>query len=288
MTSPLATLRLNGVPVAEYADGSDLAPDLAPRPYLHPVRTLGGVVVTDVLPADHLWHLGLGVAIPDVDGWNIWGGNTFVQGQGYVRRDDHGRIEHAGFTYAGDDGFSERLRWITREGTALLTENRQVRAQLAGPGWELQLTTTLTNATDRTLRLGSPATNGRPGAGYGGLFWRLPVGEEEPHVFTEHGVGEREVHDSVAPWLAWVARERVFTLVLTGTDEATRADPWFVRVEEYPGIGSQLAGRHPLTLPPAGTLARGLRALIADGPIGAAEARAWAEAARVSEPVSRP
>jgi hypothetical protein len=278
MTPPLAVLRLNGVPVAEYADGSDLAPDLAPRPYFHPVRTLGGVVVTDVLPADHLWHLGLGVAIPDVDGWNLWGGNTFVAGQGYVLRDDHGRIEHAGFADVDEGGFSERLRWITGDGDTLLTEDRQVRAQLAGCGWELQLTTTLTNATERPLRLGSPATNGRPGAGYGGLFWRLPHAEAKPHVFTEAAEGEEAVHDSVAPWLAWIAPDRDFTIVLTGTDEATRADPWFVRVEEYPGLGSQLAAHDPLTLPPAGTITRGLRALIADGPPTAAEVRSWAEA----------
>ena len=48
-------------------------------------------------------------------------------------------------------------------------------------------------------------------------------------------------------------------------DAATRADPWFVRVGDYPGVGSQLAARAPVVLAPGAALTRGLRTLIADG-----------------------
>ena len=48
-------------------------------------------------------------------------------------------------------------------------------------------------------------------------------------------------------------------------DAATRADPWFVRVGDYPGVGSQLAGHAPVVLAPGAALTRGLRTLIADG-----------------------
>ena len=83
--------------MAEYADGRGLDPTLAPRPHLHPVRTLSGTPVTDARPSDHPWHLGLSVALPDVDGANFWGGPTYLRGRGYTWRDDHGRIEHLGF-----------------------------------------------------------------------------------------------------------------------------------------------------------------------------------------------
>ena len=46
----LAPLRTAGRPVAEYVDGRGLDPVLAPRPHLHPVRTLGGTPVTDAAP----------------------------------------------------------------------------------------------------------------------------------------------------------------------------------------------------------------------------------------------
>jgi len=275
----LARLRVGGMPVADYVDGGGLDPDLSPRPYLHPVRTLGGTPVTDALPADHRWHLGASVAIQDVDGWNFWGGPTYVRDEGYVARDDHGRVEHAGFTRRDDDGFTERLHWHTPRGEVLLAEHRTVRARPAGPGWELDLVTTLANATDRPLRLGSPATNGRPGAGYGGLFWRLPPAPD-PHVYTPAAAGENAVHDAVAPWLAWADPAAGRTLVFTGTDAATRADPWFVRVSDYPGVGSQLAARDPVIIPAGGTLTRGLRTLLADGVLADGAVRAWADAQR--------
>ena len=273
----LARLWLDGSPVADYIDGSELDPTLSPRPYLHPVRTLGGIAVTDAQPADHQWHLGVGVALQDVGGWNFWGGRTYVHGQGYVWREDHGRIEHAGFEQFGDDGFTESLHWLGPHGQLVLAERRQVSARLADRGWELQLVTTLANAADRPLRLGSPATNGREGAGYGGLFWRLPPART-PHVYTAAAVGEQAVHGRAAQWLAWADRTAGFTLVFTGTNEATRADPWFVRVEDYPGVGSQLAASDPLILPPGGAATRGLRTLIADGTLTSASAQSWADA----------
>ncbi len=272
----LARLRLDGVPVADYANGNGLDPVLSPRPYLHPVRTLGGILVTDVQPADHQWHLGISVALADVGGWNFWGGRTYRRGQGYVWRADHGRIEHAGFEQFGDDGFTETLHWLTPHGELLLAERREVKARPAGCGWELQLVTTLTNAAGRPLRLGSPATNGRAGAGYGGLFWRLPSAHA-PHVYTATATGEQAVHNRAARWLAWTDRAAGFTLVFTGTNPATRDDPWFVRVEDYPGVGSQLAARDPLTLPPGGAVTRGLRTLLADGTLSDNAVRAWAE-----------
>src|SRR5690606_31274082 len=61
-------LVVGGVPVAEYVTSPDLPLTAAPRPYLHPVRTLGGAVVTEIRPADHPHHLGAGVAVTDLGG----------------------------------------------------------------------------------------------------------------------------------------------------------------------------------------------------------------------------
>jgi hypothetical protein len=287
----LAQLRVDGRPVAEYVDGAELEAVLAPRPHLHPVRTLGGRPVTDAVPADHRWHLGLSVAVPDVDGRNFWGGRSYLRGRGYTWRADHGRIEHAGFdsldTDATDDsdgtGFTERLRWTGPDGELLLTERRAVRARPAPGGWELELTTELANATDRVLELGSPATNGRTGAGYGGLFWRLPPAHD-PRVRTSDTAGEQDVHGTTAPWLQWTEHGAgPFTLALAGADTATRADPWFVRVGGYPGIGSQLAAERPVPVPVGGAVARGLRVLVADGVLDRTAVDDWARARRSAD-----
>ena len=283
----LAALVLAGRTVAEYVGGRDLDPSLAPRPHLHPVRTLGGTAVTAVAPEDHPWHLGFSVAVPDVDSANFWGGPTYLRGRGYTWCSDHGRIEHRAFSRRTGDGFDETLQWRGRTGEVLLTEERRVRARLVERGWELALVTTLTNATARPLRLAGPAANGRDGAGYGGLFWRLPPAAA-PRVRTATAAGEQAVHGAAAPWLAWSVAGHgaddssasggrggsgrdggsgggAFTLVFAPADAATRADPWFVRVGDYPGVGSQLAGHAPVVLAPGAALTRGLRTLIADG-----------------------
>ena len=264
--------------MAEYRDGRDVDAAHSPRPYLHPVRTLNGTAVTAAGPDDHPWHLGLSVALPDVDGTNFWGGPTYLLDRGYTWRDDHGHIEHVGFSEADDRGFDERLRWLTGTGADLIGERRRIRARLVDHGWELAITTTLDNATSRPLRLGSPATNGRAGAGYGGLFWRLPH-SPTPHVRTRSAVGEESAHGSVTPWLAW--SDPTFTLVFAAADP----DPWFVRVVDYPGVGLQLAAREPLTLPVGGAVTRGLHVLIADGALPDPAATAWATAGRARERV---
>jgi hypothetical protein len=37
----------------------------SPRPYLHPVRTLGGELVTVYRPEDHPWHKGISWSLPN-------------------------------------------------------------------------------------------------------------------------------------------------------------------------------------------------------------------------------
>src|SRR4051794_39876710 len=217
----LASLRLGCACVAEYADGAGLEPNLAPRPHLHPIRTLGGRLVTDALPADHRWHLGLSVAVPDVGGWNFWGGPTYLRDRGYTLREDHGRIEHVAFTALTDEGFGEQLRWLAPGGEPVLAEHRRVRAQPADSGWILQITTSLTNVSDGALALGSPATNGRPGAGYGGLFWRLPP-TQEPSVRTDRAAGGGGGPSPGGSRLGWHDPGARLTLAPPGAQRAGR------------------------------------------------------------------
>ncbi|MGW2961996.1 DUF6807 family protein [Streptomyces sp. NPDC001220] len=114
MTDTLV-LRVAGRPVARYVTRSGLPARLSPRPYLHPVTTLAGTAVTELTPADHTHHLGVGVAVPDVEGFNFWGGRTFVRDQGPTERDNHGTQRHLAFQLRDPDGFVEELRWASAE-----------------------------------------------------------------------------------------------------------------------------------------------------------------------------
>jgi hypothetical protein len=254
--------------VGTYVHRPDVPAQVSPRPFFHPLTTLAGAAVTAFMPPDHLHHLGVGLAVPDVAGHNFWGGRTFVRGQGPTALDNHGVQRHTRWTRRAPDGFAEELSW-TADGCVLLSEQRTVDIRaLSSAAWELDVAFTFTNATGSPLRIGSPATNGRPGAGYGGFFWRAPKESRPPRVFSARADGEDAVHGSRAAWLAMTGGD--WTLVFSG------ADPWFVRAREYPGVGSALAWRRPLTLPAGGAVVRRVVTAVADGRLSREEAAALA------------
>jgi predicted dehydrogenase len=298
---PLATLETSdGGVLAVLRPGTGIASRLSPRPYLHPVRTLAGVTVSDHFPADHSWHLGVALALQDVNGTNFWGGKTYTRSTGrYEERDDHGvirslRTSSSTFSSKASSSLTpataipssssaashhrglieQELSWQAPDGSELLTEHRLVRSQqLDNRSWRLDVETELT-AVVRAF-LGSPGSNGAAGSGYGGFFWRLPACEDA-EVFTPEHRGEAAVHGSVSPWLAWTADFDGGPASLVFAAPPQTADPWFVRMADYPGVGSALAWDRPLELAAGDTLIRTFRVWICDGRLTPSEAAALA------------
>ncbi len=263
----MTSLRVGEVEVARYDWDTDPPPTTVARPSLHPLRTLAATVVTAAHPADHPWHRGMGVALPDIGGANLWGGPTYQAGSGY-HDTPVGTVRQASTPRARDDEIFDALTWCDSRGVELLHETRQISARgWADECWCLEWSSVLTSATGGAVRLGSPGSNGRPGAGYGGFFWRLAdLDPAQVCVFTADAEGEDAVNGSRADWLAITAggHERGWTAILAATDERTAADPWFVRVRQYIGIGSALAWHRPLILPAGEHLRIALRVLLLD------------------------
>ncbi|EKX61934.1 hypothetical protein STRIP9103_02004 [Streptomyces ipomoeae 91-03] len=271
-TNDSLVLRVAGRPVGRYITRPELPARLSPRPYLHPVTTLSGTAVTELSPADHPHHLGVGVAVPDVEGHNFWGGRTYVRDQGPTELDNHGSQRHTSYQLRDPDGFVEELRWVA-DAAELLRERRTVAAtELTDSAWALDFTFSLTNITGARVTIGSPATNGRPGAAYGGFFWRARKEAEAPRVFTADAEGEAECHGARADWLALAGAS--WTLVFAGATDTTRRDPWFVRADEYPGVGSSLAHTERLAVEPDETVVRRVVTVVADGTLDRDEAAA--------------
>ena len=273
----LIRARLSESEVAVYRDGRGTIATSSPRPYLHPVRTRGGVVVSAHHPADHDWHNGVGIAIPDVNGTSFWGGGTYVHGEGYVLLDNHGVIVGESLELE-DNAFTQELNWIGHDGSVVLHEQRSIAwSDINQQQWRLIFESRL--RADAGAQLGSPGSKGRVGGGYGGFFWRFPACENV-QLFTAEARGEDEVHGSLAPWLAWSADFAAgpgisgpATIVIAAPDSAAAGEPWFVRVRDYPGVGSALAWDHPTILPAGGVLQRRFDVAIADGRLAEAESR---------------
>ncbi|MCO1337298.1 oxidoreductase [Kocuria polaris] len=282
------------VPVADLRTGEEVSAANGPRPFLDRVRTLSGVVVTDQQPLDHTWHLGVSVALQDVEGHNFWGGRTYTRAAGrYVWRADHGRIRTRSESVINDaeaDGtcgqrLRARLEWTGYDGAALLTEERQVSARPVAAegldGWELDFAFCLAPAGADPVALGSPGSNGRAGGGYGGFFWRMPA-LGDARIYTATAEGEEAVHGTVSDWLAISADfasndghpldgtdaqpevgsgRGPATLVFVSAD----SDPWFVRCAGYPGIGASLAWDAPALTSPDAPVRRRIRTIVLDG-----------------------
>ncbi|WP_371825981.1 DUF6807 family protein [Nonomuraea turcica] len=261
LDAPWTKVRLlvAGTPVADYELEPDLPATDSPRPYVHGVRTLGGVEVTQVRPEDHVHHLGVGVAISDLGGANFWGGRTYVKDQGPAWLGDHGGQRHRAFSRLDDDGFIEELEWIGPDERLMAREERTVVVRPLGEAWALDFTFTLTNLTGAPVEINSSATKGRVGAGYGGFFWRAPGTST---ARTTLPGDEQAVHGSRDRWIAMSGTDpegRDWTLVFVQDD----GDAWFVRVEEYPGVGQALAWDRPLVV--EDTLTRRVVTIVADG-----------------------
>lgn len=274
----------------------------SPRPYLHPLRTLGGDLVSLYRPHDHVWHKGVAWSLPNVraaDGatQNFWGGTTYLRGREYVQLPNNGRVRHRAFDEvsleAGEAGgpgravVAHRLDWVTQDGETWLQEARGL-AVTAHPelgAWSLVFSTRLVNAAAVPLLLGSPTTEGRPNAGYGGLFWRGPRSFTGGQVLAPGLAGGDELMGGRHPWLGFTGRHdghgRSSTLVFVDAPgNPGHPVQWFVRSTPFACVCPAPFFSAETSLAPGASLRLRYAVLVADGDAGPDRAARLAETGR--------
>ncbi|WP_109210130.1 MULTISPECIES: DUF6807 family protein [Microbacterium] len=251
------TARLLGAGAAAVTQqsGVDLPRTFSPRPFLT-ATTPSGAPVTQVSPGDHLHHLGASLALPDVDGTSFWGGRTYRRAHGSVMLDNHG-VQVVREQEASSGRLWQRIAWLDGGGRQLLDETRRIAAREEDGRWEVVWTSCL-RAASAAVSFGSPQTNGREGAFYGGIFWRTPF--PRARVWTADGDGVDASHGSRSPWLA--IQSQTASLVAA----TTTAMPWFVRNEGYVGFLPAVAVTERRLLVPGETLQLDLAVSISDEP----------------------
>jgi hypothetical protein len=214
----------------------------------------------------------------ELSGENFWGGPTYVRGRGYRPLRNNGTQRHlAWIDVRLDEGrphLHERLEWVTRAGQTWLAEERIVgvtQVDEAQGYWVLSFQTRLTNCSGRTLDFGSPTTNGRPAAGYGGLFWRGPRGFAGGRVLLADGTeGEEAVMGCRSPWLAYYSGhegsgETTTLLFVDAPSNPRYPTQWFARHGATPMVTFALTFDAEYPLPEGETLALSQRIVFADG-----------------------
>jgi hypothetical protein len=216
----------------------------SPKPYLDPIRTRAGRVVSLYRPWDHVWHKGIAWSLPVVDDENFWGGPTFVRDRGYVQLPNNGTQGHRDVLASGvDDGvarFAHRLEWTTEAGAPVFAEERHLSARVVSEdAWALTVGISLTNVSDAVVRIGSPTTKGRENAGYGGLFWRGPRSFTEGRLVTVDGEGSGDdVRGTRYEWMGFVGRHDVIDatsliVMLDAAENPCHPPQWFARSAEF-------------------------------------------------------
>lgn len=199
-------------PLWRYVYRPDSPSTEAPRPYLHPVRSIHGDVLTQYRPNDHPWHHGLNMTLTHVAGVNFWGGPTHSPADGYRWREDQGIQVHRDWLHLDAERIEQNIDWIDpRRDLRLLQERRLLETQVECDGWSLRWKSQLRNATEQKLELGNyHSLGGLAGSHYTGLQFRGARG-----LLDEHGdqrveiiadgelVGEKAVHGAVGRWMEW-------------------------------------------------------------------------------------
>jgi hypothetical protein len=270
-------------PLVTYAYGVPMPDYESPKPYLHPVRTLAGEVVTAYRPHDHVWHKGIQMTAPNVSGENFWGGATYVPGEWYVDLPNNGRMQHIAWDAMECDGatarLAERLEWRTAAGEHWIDERRVVelgRVDVDAGSYVVTFSFELRNVSGRELSFSSPAIEGRPGAGYGGLFWRGPRSFVEGRILTADHEGPEAMGER-SPWLAFTGRhdesERASTLVFVDHESNPRyPTEWFVRNDPIACASFAFAFSQTLELADGRELALRYAIVVAGGEINRAAA----------------
>jgi hypothetical protein len=273
------TVSLGDLEIATYTyDATDEQRE-SPRPFFHPLRTTAGETVSVYRPWDHVWHKGLAWSLPHFGEDNFWGGPSYRRGKDYAWLPNNGRMRHEHVIEARLDGgtfrFAHALTWWTQGGKHVVDETRSIGIS-PGPGgdsWTLVFETAMTNVSGADIRIGSPTTEGRENAGYGGLFWRGPREFAGGRIAGPGGASGEALRGTRGPWLAFVGQHDDscrFSTVLIADDTANAQHPpeWFARSEPFACFGPAPFFSKEVTFTAGTTMVNRYAVVIADGDSG--------------------
>jgi methane monooxygenase PmoA-like len=164
------------------------------RPFIHPLRTRAGHVLTCDAPDDHPWHHGLWFAVKYIDGDNFW---EEMAPYGVLRHDGPPDVE------TGSDGrvtLRGALRWTRpdRETVAIHERRSLTHVPIDAASYAIDVSTVLVPTADAVLDRTPFTTWG----GYGGLTLRGPGDWHDTRLLLGDGRDVQRVVGEPAPWCA--------------------------------------------------------------------------------------
>jgi len=214
----------------------------SPRPFIHPLCSLDGDVLTNVRPNDHPWHHAVSFMLTSLDGVNFWGGPSYRREDSYQWREDQGCQHHVAWIERSPHRLVERLDWRRSAASdeVVVSEERELRTDWTEEAWSLTWISRLTNPHDRDLVSHNyHSLGGLEGSHYSGLQFRGARGLLDEHgddrigMEGEGGVIEpMALHGREATWLEWHTQtDTSLNRQVIRFESLSGPIPWFVRPE---------------------------------------------------------
>ena len=212
----------------------------APRPYVHPLTTPAGAVLSVEAPADHPWHHALWFTIKFVNGENFW--------------EEYGefgtlRTIATNESTSVDGSIQEvvaRLQWIAPDGeTVRASETRTIRttpldADAYAIDWTESLRFPVIEPVTDTVLDRTPFTTW---GGYGGLTFRGAPDFTDTVIRLADGTDRDRALGDPSPWLSIEGTPHTWTEELPGRADSHRA------TDSHPSRSAAKASRSEASRP---------------------------------------
>jgi len=202
-------------------------------PWIHPVRTPGGDVLTEFAPGDHAWHRAVWFSWKILNGVNYWDWAGRKSGKPAGTTQCVGKEE---FRAGKDSGtIAVALQYSAAE-KPVLTERRQITIGLPRPDgsyamdWKMTFTA---GGEDVVFERTPPPPKGKAWGGYGGLSFRGVKGMSQIRVIDSEGREAKQGHGRAARWMDFSGAVRPGgkiggVAIFDHPDNPRHPTPWYV------------------------------------------------------------
>lgn len=181
----------------------DFSTTEAAKPFVHPLRTSKGTLLTSYQPSDHVWHRGLWFAWKYINGVNYWEEEPNAKG---VLASEGATIALKGekLRYDGDAAvLAHELKYVAPDKSVTMRETRQLVLQPPSDDgtFRLDFSHAFTVGDTDVELSATPVTKETPWGGYAGLGIRTARSLQQFKTLNDEGVAGDGVNGALSKWV---------------------------------------------------------------------------------------
>jgi len=249
-------------------------------PYVHPLCTPDGTLLTEMAPSDHTWHRAVwfswkflqyespaaGDAPAKLNRVNFWDWAQTKTGkpEGQTRPTGQGRHKASPNSYDRD----MKIDYLHGD-KLLIEEQRRVHVEFPRPDGSYAMDWTMTfTAKDTDITFERTHPKDKPWGGYGGFSYRANNAMKNQIVIDSEGRKGKEGHGKPAKWADFsgeVDGKAVGVAIFDHPDNPRHPTPWYVATGKMGYLNPAFLFHEPFTLPAGKSFTLKYRMLVHTG-----------------------